>query len=98
MCEDYDDFVGIGPFEFFYREIKYLFGRRKNETDNLIYLIARDNERLHELAQIYSPPDHCCPSCVSAEYRYLYDKNTRRIRRLRELGRKKPNKQKCLKF
>lgn len=101
ICKDYHDFVGISLWEFFYREMRYLFGRRRNEIDNLIFLIARDAKRLHELVQMYSPPDHCCPSCASAEYRYLYDKNTRRIKRLRELGHKAKNKKlrnKCLKW
>ena len=36
-----------------------------------------NDARLSELAAVYSPPNHCCPSCASSEYRSLCAKYER---------------------
>lgn len=40
----------------------------------------RTRDRLDEIAARYNPhTGHCCPSCASAEYRELCDKQERRL-------------------
>lgn len=75
--------------EYIWLRLKYIFGSRKNEIENLKYLIARDDMVIEELERIYCPPDYCCPSCASAEYTFLVNKNERRKLWLRILINKK---------
>lgn len=62
-----------------------------DEIERLRAIIRRDEIRQDELAQKYSPPDHCCPSCSSKEYRDLCAKQDRRRAWLSVLEQKAAN-------
>jgi len=79
----------MSDWGYIWLKLKYHFGKRKNDIDNLRYLIARDDMRISELSYEYSPPNHCCPSCASSEYRYLVAKNERRKEWLEVLLKRK---------
>ena len=61
-----------------------LFGEQKQtRNDHINNTKARAikvEKELNRLAQVYSPPNHCCPSCASFEFRELSEQQERRLK------------------
>jgi hypothetical protein len=58
-----------------------IIGRRGIKSQRLLYVtdaFNRRRRRIEELGNLYNPSTgHCCPSCASAEYRELTDRDRR---------------------